>query len=186
MCTKRFPAAGFLFTLIAGSLLHFVYGWSGESPFAAPFAPVNESTWEHLKLLFFPVLLFSAAEYPLRGYRCCAFWPSRLAGILAGMAAVTGLFYIYTGIWGKDVFWIDLLLFVLGCFLCFYVSCRLVNASLDGQDPPEAPLLCRRGFCAVSLLFLFLLLVLFTVFTFTPPGIPLFQDPVTGAWGLPA
>ena len=58
--------AGILFTLTAGILLHFSYEWSMENPFVALFAPVNESVWEHLKLLFFPFLLASLAEYFLR------------------------------------------------------------------------------------------------------------------------
>ncbi len=46
-----------------GSLLHFVYRWSGKKLFAGFVSPVNESTWEHLKLLFFPSLLFGAGKY---------------------------------------------------------------------------------------------------------------------------
>ena len=55
-------AAGILFTLIIGTLLHFTYEWSGENPFVALYSPVNESVWEHLKLLFFPVLLYTFFE----------------------------------------------------------------------------------------------------------------------------
>lgn len=186
MCAKRFPTAGFLFTLLAGSLLHFVYGWSGENRLIAAFSPVNESTWEHLKLLFYPALLFSAAEYLFSGRRCCAFWPARLTGILTGMAAITASFYTYTGILGYDVFWLDILCFAAGCFLCFFVSQKLSAEpnrpeSLSSLEHP----LCRRSLCILSLLLLFLLIVLFTVFTFAPLHLPLFQDPVSGSFGLP-
>ena len=40
--------AGFLFTGLAGTLLHFVYDWSGDSLWTAAFSAVNESTWEHM------------------------------------------------------------------------------------------------------------------------------------------
>ena len=46
--------SGLVFVLTAGTLLHFVYEWAGESTVAAIFSTVSESTWEHLKLLFFP------------------------------------------------------------------------------------------------------------------------------------
>ena len=49
--------AGFLWTVAAGTLLHFVYDWSGGNQIAAAFSGVNESTWEHMKLLFFPLFL---------------------------------------------------------------------------------------------------------------------------------
>ena len=44
---------------ILGTLSHFVYGLSGENRFIGLFFPVNESTWEHMKLAFFPMLLFT-------------------------------------------------------------------------------------------------------------------------------
>ena len=53
--------AGALFTAAMGTLLHFVYDWSGGWGAAAAFSAVNESTWEHMKLLFFPMFLFSMA-----------------------------------------------------------------------------------------------------------------------------
>ena len=53
---------GFLFTSVAGILLHFAYDWSNESPFIASSAAVNESIWEHMKLLFFPMFLYAAIE----------------------------------------------------------------------------------------------------------------------------
>ena len=45
--------AGAAFALVAGTLLHFVYEWFGGNVWAV-IGAVNESTWEHLKLLYFP------------------------------------------------------------------------------------------------------------------------------------
>ena len=53
---------GVIFVSAAGTLLHFVYSWTGNNSIIGLFAPVNESTWEHMKLLYFPMLLFCAAE----------------------------------------------------------------------------------------------------------------------------
>ena len=50
--------AGILCVSILGTLLHFTYRWSGRNPLIGLIAPVNESVWEHMKLLFFPMLLF--------------------------------------------------------------------------------------------------------------------------------
>ena len=56
MRKRRFlwALAGFLFTGALGSLLHFTYEWSGGLLTAA-FSADNESTWEHMKLLFVPL-----------------------------------------------------------------------------------------------------------------------------------
>ncbi len=42
---------GIVFTLIIGTLLHFVFEWSGRNFLVAFIAPTNESVFEHLKLL---------------------------------------------------------------------------------------------------------------------------------------
>ena len=50
---------GFAVTSLFGTILHFLYDWLSESKWAAPFSGVNESTWEHMKLLYWPLLLFA-------------------------------------------------------------------------------------------------------------------------------
>ena len=55
-------AAGFAFVSLAGSLLHFLYDWTGESVLIAPFSGINESTWEHMKLLYWPFSLFAVIQ----------------------------------------------------------------------------------------------------------------------------
>lgn len=50
---KIFTAVSFILTAALGTACHFAFDFFGESRLIAPFVPVNESTWEHLKLLFF-------------------------------------------------------------------------------------------------------------------------------------
>ena len=91
---------GILFVSIAGTLAHFVYEWSNNNYILGFFFPVNESTWEHMKLFFFPMLLFSVwmnqkfkEEYP-----CVT--GALLAGTLLGTFLIPVLFYTYSGILG--------------------------------------------------------------------------------------
>ena len=42
---------------ILGTLLHFTFHCSNSNLLIGAFSAVNESTWEHLKLLFFPTLI---------------------------------------------------------------------------------------------------------------------------------
>ena len=62
-----FLIIGAVFTIITGTLLHFVYEWSGESLFVGIFSPINESVWEHLKLLFFPMSVWILIGYFIFG-----------------------------------------------------------------------------------------------------------------------
>ena len=59
---KKYTVGGVLFTAVLGTLSHFFYKLSGENSLLALLVPVSESTWEHMKMLFFPMLLFCAFE----------------------------------------------------------------------------------------------------------------------------
>lgn len=49
---KLWQLWGFAVTSLGGTLLHFLYDWLDKPAWIAPFSGVNESTWEHMKLLF--------------------------------------------------------------------------------------------------------------------------------------
>ena len=88
----RWQLGGFLFVCAAGTALHFLYQWSGESVAAAPFAAVNESVWEHMKLLFWPMLLWAGAERAVLGGYSRGFWPAKALGNLRGLALIPALY----------------------------------------------------------------------------------------------
>ena len=56
---------GIAFVFLVGSLLHFVFEWSGESRIVGLFASVNESVWEHFKQGFWPVCIWGAIDVRL-------------------------------------------------------------------------------------------------------------------------
>ena len=167
--------AGFLFTAAAGSLLHFAYEWSGGSTLAAAFSAVNESTWEHMKLLFFPMLLFSVVQVIALGRQYPNFLAVRAVSTLAGLLLIPVLFYTYTGILGEDVPWVDVTIFMLSALAAFALDWRLLRRGR-----------WDRGWQQVlGLLVLWGLAFLFVYLTFHPPGFGLWQDPVTGGYGIP-
>ena len=89
---RRWEIAGFLVTGALGTLLHFVYEWTGRSRIAAAFSAVNESTWEHMKLLFLPFLLFTVAEFVVFSEAFRNFFAVKAVSILLGLAAIPTLF----------------------------------------------------------------------------------------------
>ena len=61
--TKNYQILSIIFVCITGTLLHFTYEFFNENIFVAVFSAVNESVWEHLKLLFFPMLVSTIVGY---------------------------------------------------------------------------------------------------------------------------
>ena len=85
---RTWEVLGLLFVLAAGNLLHFVYDWTGQSPVVGALAAVNESVWEHMKLLTTPWVLWSIAELVAVGRSGLPVTAARAAGLLAGMETV--------------------------------------------------------------------------------------------------
>lgn len=166
---KYFMLAGVFFVLAAGSLSHFLYEWTGNDFLTGLFCPVNESTWEHMKLLFFPMLLYSLLIAPMlkRTLPDIApdMSPSLMAGNLAGTWAIPVIFYTYTGILGQNLFFLDLMTFFLSVILAFYLACRL---ALSGK---------MQRFSSILYMLTVILLLCFWMFTYDPPNMRLFAEP---------
>ena len=101
--------AGILCVSILGTLLHFTYRWSGRNPLIGLIAPVNESVWEHMKLLFFPMLLFGL--WNLKGVTDACRISAFHAGLLMGTLLIPVLFYAYTSVLGRNFLVLDIALF---------------------------------------------------------------------------
>ncbi len=166
--------AGFLVTGALGSLLHFVYQWSGENQVAAAFSAVNESTWEHMKLLFFPLFLFSVVQVCVMGRNYPNFLAVRAVSILTGLVLIPVLFYTYTGVLGRSVDWVNIALFFLAALGAFLLDFRLLRRSR--LSAPWQQIL--------GLIVLWALAFCFVWCTFHPVELALWRDPVTGGYGV--
>lgn len=124
---------GALFVIIAGTLAHFVYDWSGHNFIAGLFFPVSESTWEHMKLCFFPMLLYSLyMNRTLKDTLPCI--SSALpAGMLTGTFAIPVLFYTYTGILGRNFLPLDINVFVISVLFAFLVVYKFTLSCKAGR-----------------------------------------------------
>ena len=169
---RTLETVGAIVIVVAGTLFHFTYEWSGSSRVVGFFAPVNESVWEHLKLVLYPVLAFAVVE--MKWIRDPArLWWAKLVEVVAAVVFITAFFYTYTGALGVDsVVAIDICSFVVAVIGGQWISYRLVVM----PGPPPLPL-------PASLVVLASLIVLFGVFTYAPPHLPLFQQTSTGIYG---
>lgn len=116
---------GFLFTSALGTFLHFLFDLSGQSVVASLFSAVNESIWEHMKLIYFPMLLFGLIEYFLRGRDEAGFWCKKLAGMALGLTLIPVLYYTYTGILGTSADWFNVTIFFLAAAAAYWLENRL-------------------------------------------------------------
>lgn len=162
---KYYLAAGLIFTAVLGTLSHFFYDWSGQNSFIALFSPVNESTWEHMKLIFFPFLLWSLSAPSKVLNALPTLRTALLAGGLAGSWSIPVLFYTYSGILGRNIAFIDIAIFYIAVLISFGLARKLCTSA-------------RMEDAGFFIGFLTVIMALaFFLFTFSPPQIGLFAEP---------
>ena len=163
---KRWHWISAILVLLLSFPLHFLNEWTGFSPLTIFIAPINESIWEHLKLLAIPMILFSIPEYFLYGRPFPNFLPVRLLAILSGMGAIIISFYTYTGIMGTNFLIADILTLVFGIAVAYLFSYHFLHS--PHFTSRKAVFQAQAGF-----LVLILCLILFTCY---PPDLALFKD----------
>ena len=170
----RWELAGIAFVFLLGALLHFVFGWSGESWIVGAIAPVNESVWEHFKLGFWPMCLWTAIEYRVLQPLTRNFLPGKAVAVYMTPIVTGIMFYAYKGIVGRDILIVDIIIFALAVTIGQLTSYRITTSRpLPGYANP------------VALALILLLASMLIVTTFYPPHLPIFMDNNTGAYGLP-
>ena len=163
---------GFAVTSLGGTLLHFLYDWLGEAKWIAPISGVNESTWEHMKLLFWPMFIFAIMQSFFFNERK-DFWCVKLRGIFLGLLLIPILFYTYNGVIGNSPDWINIAIFFISAAVSYICETRLFKSEKYS---------CKSKKAAIATLTAIALC--FVIFTFLTPQIGLFRDPLTGTYGI--
>ncbi|HAV77992.1 MAG TPA: hypothetical protein DCX53_11640 [Anaerolineae bacterium] len=168
---------GFFFIGVVGAALHFTYEFSNfSSNVVAYFSAVNESTWEHLKMVFFPGLVFSLVEYTYVRDKVNNYLIAKTASLFIMPLVIVVGWYIYAPIVGNYIFAVDLSLFYLAVLTGQIISYKLLT---------RTKLETKYNTIAVGVLSL--LIITFSLFTFYPPHIFLFEHldlKDTGKYGI--
>lgn len=163
---------GFVFTGIAGVILHFLLNWTNRNIVVASFSAVNESAWEHMKILFFPMFVFALIENRYIGKEYKNFWCAKLIGIVVGVVLIPALYYTINGIFGSTPDFINIAIFYVAAAISYILESRLMKNELISCDSKKT-----------AIVILVLIALLFAFFTFMTPQIPLFEDPITNTYG---
>lgn len=169
--TKTWQLFGFAVTSLGGTILHFLYEWLGEAAWIAPFSGVNESTWEHMKLLFFPMFVFSLIQsFFFKANK--SFWCIKLRSTVLGLLLIPILFYTYNGAIAPSPDALNIAIFFICAASSYIYETHLFNSKSYRCAHPE-----------IAFSILCIIAVLFVVFTFRTPTLRIFEDPLNGTYG---
>jgi hypothetical protein len=166
---------GIPFLFIAGSFFHFLYDLSGKTILAGTISAVNESVWEHAKMLLLPPILWWVLYYLLKGKKYGInpnqWFTGMLVSIVSSILAMMFIYYFYTQAFGVKLLYMDIFILFLAILIGqglgwhFYRYFSGINA-------------------IVSILLVTVIFILFVYWTFSPPHIPLFYDNPNGKYGI--
>lgn len=169
---NRWEFFGILWIIIIGSLLHFTYEWSNNSKIVGMFSPVNESVWEHLKMGYWSLMLFSIIEYPFLKKYTGSYFLGKALGIISLELIVIITFYLYTAITKTNILCIDISSYVTGAVICQLISRSIMKKKVS------------KIWENIGKITLLLLGLIFIFFTFKPFKLPIFMDPITKTYGI--
>ena len=165
LSTNLWQLIGFAVTCILGVLLHFLYEWTNLTILSI-FSCVNESTWEHMKIAFWPMFIFAIIQsFYFKNKR--DFWYIKLKGILIGILLIPIIFYTYNGVIGKSPDWINIAIFII---------CILINYLYEYYKLSNDPKFCLST--KHSIIILCIISLLFIIFSFKAPNLGIFIEPI--------
>lgn len=163
---KKYLLIGIPILFILGSLFHFIYEWSGNNFIVGLISPINESIWEHLKLVLLPVTLYWLFYPHLTSKVSKEKWYfSCFISIIFSMLTIVTFYYTYTGAFGFESLILDMFSLILGLTVGILIGIHFYTYGFD------VPIYISK----ILLLSLFVIFILFTIF---PPNFPIFQTTV--------
>jgi hypothetical protein len=166
--------AGTLFIIFLGTALHFTFEFSGRNSLVGAFSAVNESVWEHLKLPFWPSLLWMLIEmYPLRK-AVSNFFTAKAIGMIVMIVIIPTVFYAYTA-FSEEILALDIATFMIAVIVGQVISYKLFK---KGQPSKRTEI--------IAIIVIASLAIIFVAFTFYPLHLSIFRDSNTGQYGIPS
>lgn len=162
---------GFLFISLFGTLSHFLYDLSNNKYAAVLFA-VNESVWEHMKLVVFPSLVWLIIEIPFIGDNP-NFILAKFVSLITMLVLIPILYYFYIWIFKKHNVIFSIFEFIFSIFVGQFLSYLVLKIDLVGKI-----------YNNISLIFLILIYSYFLVATLIPGNSDIFIDPITKKKGV--
>ncbi|MBD3253951.1 MAG: hypothetical protein GF383_02610 [Candidatus Lokiarchaeota archaeon] len=171
----KWQVYGMLFIMIVGSLLHFLYEWTGSFYPIGAISAVNESVWEHLKMGFWPVIFFAPLEYRMIKEDVQNFIVAKTLASYIIPLTIIAIFYSYTAILGRNFLLFDGLSFIIAIIIGQIVSFKILTINE-----------LNRTFPIITFVLICLLGLSFVFFTYFTPELPIFRDSQTGFYGISA
>lgn len=150
-------AIGYVVVCIMGILSHYAFDYFDISYLKVIF-PQNESIFEHLKLIFYPMILYMLVDLLVIRKNNEGAFKAYVTGILLALLFTIAAYYTYSGMIGKHIFGVDMAIYFLSIFIAFFYRYKKITL-FTGLN---------------SVIVFVIMLIIMVVFTFYPGNINFF------------
>lgn len=175
-CNFKYILISSLVIFTIGAITHFLYEFLGKILIVGLLVPANESIWEHCKMILLPNVIWWVGYYKFNKNTNTInkdkFFTAMIVSILVSLIEIPMLYYFYTGILGKEIFIIDMIILYLALIIGQTLACHYYSR-------------CDRALnIYLSIGIVIFLVLIFALFTIYPPKLPLFMDIQTKRYGI--
>ncbi len=162
---ETYTLIGILVLFVVGSLFHFLYSLTGECFIIGLFVPINESIFEHTKMVVLPIFIWWFIFYLFRKKDLFvnAWFTSALIAMISAIIAIPMLFYFYSQAFGIESLVIDILILLVSLAIGQILGLHYYRHG--------------KGIEYHFAIFLMIvIIILFAFFTINPPAFPIFNS----------
>ena len=162
---ETYTLLGILVLFVVGSLFHFLYSLTGECFIVGLFVPINESIFEHTKMVVLPIFIWWSIFYLFRKKDLFvnAWFTSAIIAMISAIIAIPMLFYFYSQAFGIESLVIDILILLISLAIGQILGLHYYRHG--------------KGIEYHFAIFLMIvIIILFAFFTINPPAFPIFNS----------
>lgn len=162
---ETYTLIGILVLFVVGSLFHFLYSLTGKCFIVGLFVPINESIFEHTKMVVLPIFIWWFIFYLFRKKDLFvnAWFTSALIAMISAIIAIPMLFYFYSQAFGIESLVIDILILLVSLAIGQILGLHYYRHG--------------KGIEYHFAIFLMIvIIILFAFFTINPPAFPIFNS----------
>lgn len=173
--------ASVLWIVLGGAVLHFAFELSDYWTPMALMAAVNESIWEHLKMYFWPGLVWALGQYTYTRHIANNYWLGKAAALAITPVSIIIMYQAYFA-YANAVGMTPTLWAMLAIMFAGIILAQLTSYAILSMEPLSQRTLRLAPAGMLSLLFMF------STFTYFPPKVFLFENfacyTYTGEYGI--
>lgn len=165
--SEKWILLGIPVLFIIGSVFHFIYEWTGKNSILGLIAPIDESIFQHIKMVILPIICWWTLYYLIKGKKdkisSEKWFAGGLISLITSILLIPAIYYFYTGALGIESLIIDILILFISLVFSQLLGLHFYRYS-KGAEP------------TIVLGIFTLILLLSAIFTLSPPNIPFFID----------